>query len=374
MKCMEKTKHNAKDVLEVVNLLLDFSNTAIIQKNFIKNFKLYTVDGRLYGHYNIGGTQSWRLSSTHPNLLNMPSSGSIYAKPVKKCFRAKDGFIFCMVDFNALEDRVIANLSKDKNKCSIFTDKLDGHCLNSYYYFKDEIEAILPRGEDEKLSEYIQRYKNAIKAGNVSLKKIRSKSKSCTFGLSYGMFPKKLSRKLKSSEDVATQIFNSYHNKLYSGITKFKNQVEKKAKKEGRIHLGLGAYLYVDNIYKSIRSVFNCATQFWAILSLITIEKVMSLVKEQGLEKDIEVVSSIYDSIYFHVRDDANIIKWLNDNLIPIMTKDYLKDIIVHNTAELECGYNWADTVAIPNNATLEQIISCQNEAKNLVDTSHDKT
>ena len=42
-----------------------------------------------------------------------------------------------MVDLSALEDRVIANLSKDKNKCSIFTEGIDGHCLNSYYYFKN---------------------------------------------------------------------------------------------------------------------------------------------------------------------------------------------------------------------------------------------
>ena len=38
-----------------------------------------------------------------------------------------------------MEDRVIANLSRDKNKCSIFTEGIDGHCLNSYYYFKDKI-------------------------------------------------------------------------------------------------------------------------------------------------------------------------------------------------------------------------------------------
>ena len=54
-----------------------------------------------------------------------------------------------MVDEAALEDRIIANLSRDKNKCSIFTHGIDGHCLNSCYYFKKKIEALLPREENK---------------------------------------------------------------------------------------------------------------------------------------------------------------------------------------------------------------------------------
>lgn len=361
--------YNKKDILMIVNALLDYSNTAIIKNNFIKNFKLATVNNRLYGHYNITGTQSWRLSSNRPNLLNLPSTGSIYAKPVKRCFKAYDDHIFCMIDFSALEDRVIANLSKDKNKCSIFNDNLDGHCLNSYFYFKDEVEKELPRGENEELADYIKRYKTETEH-NKKLKSIRQKSKEITFGLSYGAYPKKIAKALKSSIEYATNIFNSYHTNLYNGISRYREQVEKVAKTTGRVHLGLGAYIYVDNIYKSIRSVFNCCSQFWAILSLITIEKIMSLVKEQGLENDIEIVSSIYDSIYFHVRNDITVIKWLNDNLIPIMTKDYLKDIIVHNEAEMEIGFNWADTVIVRNGASLEEIIEAVEQAKMLVDKS----
>ena len=96
------------------------------------------------------------------------------------------------------------------------------------------------------------------------------------------------------------------------------------------------------------------------------------MAKEAGLQNDIEIVSSIYDSIYFHVTEDVDVIKWLNDNLIPIMTKDFLKNTIVHNEAELECGYNWSDTVSIPNNASEEVIYEAMTKAKKLMDKTKD--
>ena len=75
-------------------------------------------------------------SSGGVNLLNLPSSGSKYAKPIKECFVVPKGSVILAVDLDSLEDKVLACLSKDKTKCSIFKDNLDSHCLNSYGYFK----------------------------------------------------------------------------------------------------------------------------------------------------------------------------------------------------------------------------------------------
>lgn len=147
-----------------------------------------------------------------------------------------------------------------------------------------------------------------------------------------------------------------------------RDTILKKVKKFGKVHLGLGCYLRSSTPDKDIRSLNNATCQFWSILSLLTIEKIDTLVQNAGLMEDIEVVSSIYDSIYFHVRNSARVVKWLNDNLIPIMTKDFLKGIIVHNKAELECGYNWADTVPIPNGANIFQIKEAMAKAKSLID------
>jgi len=89
------------------------------------------------------------------------------------------------------------------------------------------------------------------------------------------------------------------------------------------------------------------------------------LIDKEGLENDIIVTSTIYDSIYFEIRDDANVIKWLNDNLIPIMEKDFIPNQTVPNEANLEIGLSWAKLVELPHNISVEDITSIIEKVKN---------
>ena len=138
------------------------------------------------------------------------------------------------------------------------------------------------------------------------------------------------------------------------------------AVEQGRIHLGLGCYMNTSDPEKEIRTIFNACSQFWSILTLLTVNKMHHLIKEKGYQNDIKIVSSIYDSIYLHIRDDATIIKWVNDTIIPILTVDFIEDIIVHNEAEGAIGYNWSDLVTIHNNASIEEIQIALDKAKEI--------
>lgn len=111
---------------QLLRALVGIGDASIIRNNFLKNFleaQYCPQNGAyyIYGNFNLGGTVSGRLSSSGPNLQNIPSSGTPYAKMIKKCFIAPPGFIFVGADFASLEDRISALTTKDSQKLKVYS-------------------------------------------------------------------------------------------------------------------------------------------------------------------------------------------------------------------------------------------------------------
>lgn len=135
-----------QDIKDFLNAMLDYSAVNKILTSFIPAMENAAMgpDGwhYLFGNFNLGGTLSGRLSSSDPNLQNLPATGSKYAKLIKSCFQAPPGWLLCGLDFNSLEDRISALTTKDPNKLKVYTDGYDGHSLRAYAYFGDSMPLI----------------------------------------------------------------------------------------------------------------------------------------------------------------------------------------------------------------------------------------
>ena len=257
------------------------------------------------------------------------------------------------------EDRVIANLSGDANKLSVFTEHIDGHSLGATYYFPDRVKDLIGEYTDNK--EAAKKLKSLVDDGNKEAKSVRQDGKPITFGLSYGAFPTKVATSIRCSLEEATIIFNAYHEEMYPDITSMREEAMKVANQQSYLHLGLGCRIYSDNVDKDSRTLFNGLSQFWSILTLIALNELNYHIDKDNM--NIHVNATIYDALYGYVKADAESVKWLNDTLCPIMEKDFMEGQIVHNEANLEISStNWSEFTELKHNMTLEQIQGVINE------------
>lgn len=130
----------------LLTALIDYAGVTKILDTFIPAFEKAIENSKgsiawLRGNFNLGGTVSGRLSSSEPNLQNLPAK-SKYGKLIKSCFMADTGWLFVGADFNSLEDYISALTTRDPNKLKVYLDGFDGHCLRAYSYFRDSLPEV----------------------------------------------------------------------------------------------------------------------------------------------------------------------------------------------------------------------------------------
>ena len=353
-----------KDILSLLNNLITIKDIAIIKNTFIRAFYKNSVlkeDGNHYllGNFNIGGTVSGRLSSSKPNLQNLPS-GSVYGKLVKSCFQSNSEWLFTGADYASLEDRIDALLTKDPNKLKVYTDGYDGHSLRAYYYFKNKLPDI------EETVESINSISNCYK-------EIRQDSKGPTFALTYDGTWRTLTKNCGFSVEVSKQIVSNYK-EMYKVSIAYKEARIIEASECGYTTVAFGLRVrtpltkeYGHNnqkVYESVaegRTAKNAMGQSYGMLNNRAMFKIYKSVLDLNLGSEILPSCAIHDANYWLVRKNVDNLTTLNSLVSKEMSWCGLKEIShdsVGLSGELDIFYpSWATPTTLPNFASKEDIL-----------------
>ena len=343
---------------EFLQWLIELSQVEKLLSSFVQHFvNAPAVDGYhcLYGFYNIGGTQSGRLSSDSPNQQNLPSTGNSFAKYIKQMVRAPKGWLFLGADFTSLEDKIITLLTRDPNRLKVYLDGYDGHSLRAFSYFREH----MPDIEDtlESINSIGQKYKQ-----------LRQDSKAPTFALTYFGTHKTLMTNCGFTEDMAMKIENNFH-ELYKVSDEWNAAKLARAAKDGYTTLAFGLRLLCPVLHASVqgsarpseaaaeeRSAGNAFGQSYGLLNSRAAHAFMDRVIEARLWNDIKPAAQIHDAQYYLVRKSVGLVKWVNDNLIEEMEWQDLPEL---QHPELKLGGelivykpDWSSEIRIPNKAS----------------------
>lgn len=376
---IEKLKIHATTpaVLDLLDQLLKFKAVDKIISTFIPPMEsaLQGPDGGyyLFGNFNLGGTVSGRLSSSNPNLQNLPATSSKYAEAIKNCFRAPPGYLMIGLDFSSLEDRISALTTKDENKLKVYTDGYDGHSLRAYAYFKEHMPDIDPTSV-ESINSIAQKYKQ-----------FRQDSKMPTFALTYQGTAHTLMVKGGFSEKDAKNIEKSYHD-LYKQSDDWIADKLNTASQTGYITAAFGLRVRTPLLHQVIRgnkatpheaaaegrTAGNALGQSWCLLNSRASAEFMQKVRNSKYATKIRPIAHIHDAQYYIIPNDLNILAYVNKHLVKAVEWQDHPDI-KHDTVKLRGNLSifypsWAEEIKLPNNAgpkTIQQTIATYYAKKN---------
>jgi len=361
----------------IIKALMGYSEVTKILSTFISAFERAITKGDnstvwLHGCFNLGGTVSGRLSSSDPNLQNIPAK-STYGELIKTCFVAPVDWLFAGADFNSLEDYISALTTKDPNKLKVYIDGFDGHALRAAFYFKDELvaEGILIDMNDPKSVNRLKKEDHWT----------RQESKVPTFALTYGGTHYTLMQNLGWAEEKAKKIEANYH-ELYKVSDEYVASRLKQANVDGYVEVAFGLRVRTpliaqvmwntDNVpYEAKaegRTAGNAMGQSYGLLNNRAAVEFFQKVWASKYRYDILPVALIHDAIYILVRDDLEVVEWANKELIKSMRWQELPEI-QHDTVKLGAALDifwpsWASATTLPNDADQDTILKLCQETR----------
>lgn len=214
----KKTKtgySTAADVLEklapeypVVRMILDYRQLTKLNSTYAEGLANYIgEDGRIHGKFNQTITATGRISSTEPNLQNIPIRMEL-GREIRKVFVPEDGYVFIDADYSQIELRILAHMSEDKRLIDAYRHAQDIHAITASEVFHTPLDQV------------------------TSLQ--RRNAKAVNFGIVYGISAFGLSEDLSISRKEALEYINKYF-ETYPGVKIFLDKLVEEGKEKGYV-------------------------------------------------------------------------------------------------------------------------------------------
>lgn len=215
-----------RDKHEIVEKVLEYRQLAKLKSTYVTGLSsvVNPKTGRIHSHFNQTVTNTGRLSSTEPNLQNIPVRTPL-GREIRKMFIAeKDGWTLIDADYSQIELRVLAHIADDSAMKQAFLDNEDIHTQTAATVFKTPVDEVTPL--------------------------MRSRAKAVNFGIVYGIGAFSLAKDIGTSRAEAQQYIDEYlaH---YGNVALYMNQVIESAKECGYITTVLGRRRYIPELSTS---------------------------------------------------------------------------------------------------------------------------
>ena len=206
----------------IIEKLLEYRQVGKLNSTYVEGLVQYINNktGKIHSSFHQTVTATGRISSTDPNLQNIPTRNEL-GKNLRKVFKPEEGNIFIDADYSQIELRVLAHISEDKNMIQAFENDEDIHKQVASKVFNTPMEEVT--------------------------KEQRGSAKAVNFGIVYGISDFGLSEQLRITRKEAKQYIEQYLEK-YQGIKQFMDNIVEKAKNEGFVETLFHRRRYVPEL------------------------------------------------------------------------------------------------------------------------------
>lgn len=304
---------------EIVRLILDWREKSKIKSTYLDTLgPLRRSDGRVHTTYNQTITATGRLSSSDPNLQNIPTRSEL-GRTVKTAFSAGEGSVFLAVDYSQIELRLLAHLSGDEHLVRAFNEGEDFHAETAARVFGVQVSEVTPD--------------------------LRSRAKAVNFGIVYGQQAYGLSQSLHISMAEARDMIDRYY-EAYPGVRTFLDNVVARAKQTGYAETMYGRRRHIPELKAKNqqlrgfgeRTAMNHPMQGTAAdIIKIAMARVSRRLEEEGFAA--HMILQVHDELDFECPVDE--VERLTAMVRDVM--EHVVDLRVPLIAEASTGVTWAD-------------------------------